>query len=86
MLFRSCEAAEFSCERVTAKVDAYYGFVIRRLAARGELPASFHSAIPPSQRVLIRDSGIALEPGVPMAPEERGEPDEPIEPSAVSLD
>ena len=32
-------AEEFSWERVTAKVDAYYGFVIRRLAARGELPS-----------------------------------------------
>jgi phosphatidylinositol alpha-mannosyltransferase len=43
-------ATEFSWERVTAKVDDYYGFVIRRLASRGELPPSFHAAIPPSPR------------------------------------
>ena len=31
---------------MTAKVDDYYGFVIRRLAARGELPPGFHAADP----------------------------------------
>ncbi len=39
-------AAEFSWERVSAKVEAYYGFVIRRLAASGSLPPDFHSGIP----------------------------------------
>jgi phosphatidylinositol alpha-mannosyltransferase len=34
-------AMEFSWERVTAKVDDYYAFVIRRLAAQGALPAHF---------------------------------------------
>ena len=43
-------AQEFSWERVTAKVDDYYGFVIRRLAARGELPAGFHAEVPASLR------------------------------------
>ncbi|MBA2315288.1 MAG: glycosyltransferase family 4 protein [Chloroflexi bacterium] len=43
-------AEEFSWERVTAKVDDYYGFVIRRLAAQGPLPESFHAEIPPSPR------------------------------------
>ena len=43
-------AQEFSWERVTAKVDDYYGLVIRRLAARGELPEGFHAQIPPSPR------------------------------------
>jgi phosphatidyl-myo-inositol alpha-mannosyltransferase len=43
-------AEEFSWERVTAKVDEYYGVVIRRLAARGELPQGFHAPIPPSPR------------------------------------
>ncbi len=43
-------AEEFSWERVTAKVDDYYGFVIRRLAAQGPLPESFHAGIPPSPR------------------------------------
>jgi phosphatidylinositol alpha-mannosyltransferase len=44
-------AQEFSWERVTAKVDDYYGVVIRRLAARGELPPAFHAAVPPSPRM-----------------------------------
>jgi phosphatidyl-myo-inositol alpha-mannosyltransferase len=45
-------AKEFSWERVTAKVDDYYGFVIRRLAAQGQLPKGFHTKIPPSPRAL----------------------------------
>jgi phosphatidylinositol alpha-mannosyltransferase len=44
-------ARDFSWERVTAKVDDYYGFVIRRLAAQGQLPKGFHAEIPPSPRV-----------------------------------
>jgi len=43
-------AAEFSWPRVTAKVDDYYGFVIRRLAAAGQLPPGFHAEVPPSPR------------------------------------
>lgn len=43
-------AQEFSWERVTAKVEDYYGFVIRRLAAQGQLPPGFHAEIPPSPR------------------------------------
>jgi phosphatidylinositol alpha-mannosyltransferase len=43
-------ADEFSWERVTAKVEDYYGFVIRRLAAQGRLPSGFHAEIPPSPR------------------------------------
>jgi len=43
-------AREFSWERVTAKVDDYYGFVIRRLAATGTLPPDFRSSIPNSPR------------------------------------
>jgi phosphatidylinositol alpha-mannosyltransferase len=46
-------AAEFSWERVTAKVDDYYGFVIRRLAAQGQLPPGFRANVPPSPRVPI---------------------------------
>jgi phosphatidylinositol alpha-mannosyltransferase len=45
-------AAEFSWERVTAKVEDYYGFVIRRLAAQGQLPPSFSAPVPPSSRGL----------------------------------
>jgi phosphatidylinositol alpha-mannosyltransferase len=43
-------AQEFSWERVTAKVEDYYGFVIRRLAAQGQLPEGFHADVPPSPR------------------------------------
>ena len=34
-------AVQFSWENITAKVDDYYGFVIRRLAAQGALPQGF---------------------------------------------
>ncbi len=43
-------AEEFSWPRVTAKVDDYYGFVIRRLAAAGSLPPHFSAEVPPSPR------------------------------------
>jgi phosphatidylinositol alpha-mannosyltransferase len=43
-------AQEFSWERVTRKVDDYYGTVVRRLAVHGELPAGFSAQIPPSPR------------------------------------
>jgi phosphatidylinositol alpha-mannosyltransferase len=55
----AARAQEFSWERVTAKVDDYYSFVIRRLAARGELPEGFSAAVPPSPR------GIVVSPAVP---------------------
>jgi hypothetical protein len=45
-------AREFSWPRVTAKVDEYYGFVIRRLAAAGSLPPHFSAPVPPSPRAL----------------------------------
>jgi phosphatidyl-myo-inositol alpha-mannosyltransferase len=44
-------AEEFSWDRVTAKVEDYYGFVIRRLASQGQLPPGFHAEIPPSPRI-----------------------------------
>jgi len=43
-------AEEYSWERVTAKVEEYYGFVIRRLAAQGKLPSDFRAEIPSSPR------------------------------------
>jgi len=46
-------AQEYSWERVTAKVEDYYGFVIRRLASQGQLPSGFHAPIPPSPRVPL---------------------------------
>jgi hypothetical protein len=36
---------------VTAKVEDYYGFVIRRLAAQGRLPEGFNAEVPPSPRL-----------------------------------
>ena len=54
-------AAEFSWERVTAKVEDYYGFVIRRLAATGRLPSGFNAPVPPSPRqaAALAEAGIA---------------------------
>jgi phosphatidyl-myo-inositol alpha-mannosyltransferase len=43
-------AEEFSWPRVTAKVEAYYAFVIRRLDAQGALPAHYAAPVPPSPR------------------------------------
>nr|MBA2275306.1 glycosyltransferase family 4 protein [Chloroflexota bacterium] len=44
-------AVQFSWENITAKVDAYYGFVIRRLAAQGTLPTGFSAEIPADPRL-----------------------------------
>jgi len=41
-------AEQFGWDRVTARVEAYYGFVIRRLAAQGQLPPGFHGTVPPA--------------------------------------
>jgi phosphatidylinositol alpha-mannosyltransferase len=59
-------AEEFSWPRVTAKVDDYYGFVIRRLAAAGTLPAHFSAEVPPSPRAggLALPGGITLPDGL----------------------
>jgi phosphatidylinositol alpha-mannosyltransferase len=46
-------AEAFSWPNVTAKVEDYYGFVIRRLASQGQLPSGFHAPIPPSPRVPL---------------------------------
>lgn len=44
-------ADSFSWERVTARVDDYYGFVIRRLAAQNALPPSFNAEIPVAAKI-----------------------------------
>jgi phosphatidylinositol alpha-mannosyltransferase len=49
-------AAQFSWENITAKVEEYYGFVIRRLAASEALPPGFHAEIPEAP---ARASGLA---------------------------
>ncbi len=46
-------AVQYSWENITAKVDDYYGFVIRRLAAQGQLPSGFSAPIPPAPRALL---------------------------------
>jgi phosphatidylinositol alpha-mannosyltransferase len=60
-------AQEFSWERVTAKVEDYYHFVIRRLAAQGQLPPGFHAGVPPSPRAAA--GGDSGQPG-DLAPQE----------------
>jgi phosphatidylinositol alpha-mannosyltransferase len=42
---------EFGWDRITARVEAYYGFVIRRLAAQGALPAHFTAEVPADRRL-----------------------------------
>jgi phosphatidylinositol alpha-mannosyltransferase len=59
-------AEEFSWPRVTAKVDDYYGFIIRRLAAAEALPDGFHAAVPqaPPPPVRARPSEPLAEPSL----------------------
>ncbi len=49
-------AEDFSWPNVTAKVEAYYGFVIRRLAASGHLPAGFRGEVPQASPLRARPS------------------------------
>jgi phosphatidylinositol alpha-mannosyltransferase len=39
-------AVQFGWESITAKVDDYYGFVVRRLASGGALPSGFGAPVP----------------------------------------
>ena len=49
-------AEQFSWENVTAKVEEYYGFVIRRLAAQGQLPPGFTAEVPaPPHPLLVHE-------------------------------
>ena len=41
---------EYGWDRVAARVEAYYGFVIRRLAAQGALPPGFRADVPADPR------------------------------------
>jgi phosphatidylinositol alpha-mannosyltransferase len=61
-------AEEFSWERVTGRVEDYYHFVIRRLAAQGELPPSFHAEVPPSPRQALAPAEPTLRPPEPSLP------------------
>jgi len=67
-------AEEFGWDRVTGRVEAYYGFVIRRLAAQAALPAGFHAAIPPGPpRAALPWRG-------------RGDPDGNLDETGAALD
>ena len=55
-------AEQFSWPRVTAKVDDYYGFVIRRLAATGQLPEDFRSPVPQAPPLRARPSASPDDP------------------------
>ena len=55
-------AEEFAWPRVAAKVDDYYGFVIRRLAASGALPPHFTAEVPASPRLAEGPTTDAVSP------------------------
>ncbi|HEV8281162.1 MAG TPA: glycosyltransferase family 4 protein [Candidatus Limnocylindrales bacterium] len=73
-------AEEFSWPRVTAKVEDYYGFVIRRLAASGSLPEGFRAEVPQAPPPLR-----ARPPADSSEPDGSSEPGPPPEP-ALALD
>ena len=52
-------AEDFSWPRVAARVEEYYGFVIRRLAATGSLPEDFRAEVPQVPPVRIRPSSAS---------------------------
>ena len=75
-------AEEFSWDRITAKVEAYYGFVIRRLAAQGTLPPDFRAAVPTASRpALTPTAGPAIDDldGSPPADHREREQDPALE-------
>jgi len=57
-------AEAFSWPRVTAKVEDYYGFVIRRLAASGSLPEDYHAPVPQAPPLRARPSESSDVPDV----------------------
>jgi glycosyltransferase involved in cell wall biosynthesis len=75
-------AESYSWERVTARVDDYYSFVIRRLAAQAALPPGYRAPVPPSPRLAgsvgavgvdrpMVDHGGAAGPAVDAVPPSR---------------
>ncbi|MFP5341320.1 MAG: glycosyltransferase family 4 protein [Candidatus Limnocylindria bacterium] len=63
-------AEDFSWPRVTERVEDYYGFVIRRLAASGSLPSGFSAPVPQAPPVRARPpEGSSGSPDDPVAPE-----------------
>ncbi|MFO1539833.1 MAG: glycosyltransferase family 4 protein [Chloroflexota bacterium] len=66
-------AVQFGWGTITAKVDDYYGFVIRRLAAGGRLPEGFHAAVPPAPPRVPPLPGLWSGPGAaPTAEDDAG--------------
>ncbi len=53
-------AVQFGWENITAKVDDYYGFVIRRLAAQGALPPGFRARVPDAPMRAPTQPGLGL--------------------------
>ncbi len=51
----AARAEEFGWVHVTAKVEDYYGFVIRRLAAQGQLPPGYRAPLPPVSHLQAAD-------------------------------
>jgi phosphatidyl-myo-inositol alpha-mannosyltransferase len=54
-------AEQFSWPRVAERVEDYYGFVIRRLAATGSLPADYHAPVPQAPPVRARPASSSAE-------------------------
>ena len=58
-------AVGFGWDRVAARVEDYYGFVIRRLAAQGQLPTGFGADVPAPPRQAAH--GRSVEPAMAAA-------------------
>ena len=67
-------AVQFGWENITGKVEDYYGFVIRRLAARNALPSGFSADVPAAPS---RPAGLWSQ-----ADGHEGTPDTTIEPAS----
>jgi phosphatidylinositol alpha-mannosyltransferase len=59
-------ARQFSWESITAKVDDYYGFVVRRLAAQGALPPGYRAPVPPAPVRMVMEPDPARRVAVPV--------------------
>ena len=67
-------AAQFGWENITAKVEDYYGFVIRRLAASGSLPRGYRAPIPEAPPRAPVMPGLWTSPPA-VVPIEQADPD-----------
>jgi hypothetical protein len=60
-------AAQYGWENITAKVEDYYGFVIRRLAARNALPSGFKADVPEAPVRPLTTTGLWTSSKQPVA-------------------